>query len=167
MLNYSSNFKINIKDTPKNYILPNTNTRGSLPNRIVCKHSILMLLMFHSSCTLSSWRDRSNVQTKYLSFFFKPSQTKYFTLLRAPYRYKIARNQISFKRFFLKCSIVLFVNSSCSALELTHSYKHLFTISSSLSSLYTDLDTNMCKQNNILLSVPFMYSNYFLIKNYR
>lgn len=167
MLSYSSNFKMNIRGKTKNYISPSKTPGLKVSNRLVCKHSILMLLLFHSSRTASSWRDRSNIKVDSLVFFFKPSKIKYFTLLRAPYRYKIARNQISFKRFFLKCSIVLRVFTSSRSLRLNDSYCYLTSTSNALSSLYRDLDTNVCKQNNIVISVPFLYPNYFLIKNYK
>ena len=171
MLSYSSNFKMNTKDKKKKYITSSPTKTPVLDlkisNRLVCKHSILMLMMFHSSQAFSSWQGKSDISLDDIVFFFKPSKIKYFTLLRAPYRYKIARNQISFKRFFLKCSITLRVSSSMSALGLTNSYSCLNSVSKTLITLYSDLDTNICKQDNITTSVPFLYPNYFLIKNYR
>ena len=167
MLSYSSNFKMNIKGSNKTKYLTSYKTTNPTPNRLVCKHSILMLLMFHSPETFNSWRDRGDVRVDRLVFFFKPSKIKYFTLLRAPYRYKIARNQMSFKRFFLKCSITLWVLTEKPFLRLNNSYNYLTSTSKALSSLYCDLDTNVCKQDNITISVPFIYPNYFCIKNYK
>jgi hypothetical protein len=160
---------MNIKGGNKTkYFIPyNRSTNNSTSNRLVCKHSILMLLMFHSPETFNSWQGRSDVRVNNLVFFFKPSKIRYFTLLRAPYRYKIARNQISFKRFFLKCSIILQVLAERPFLRLSNSYSYLTVTSEALVALYRDLDTNVCKQDNITISVPFIYPNYFCIKNYK
>lgn len=167
MLSYSSNFKMNIKGNKKpTYLIP-YKSANLASNRLICKHSILMLLMFHNPETLNSWRGGANVRVDRLVFFFKPSKISYFTLLRAPYRYKIARNQLSFRRFFLKCSVILHVLSKKPFLHLNNSYNYLTTTSNILSTLYRDLDTNICKQDKIVISVPFVYPNYFLIKNYK
>ena len=133
-LDYSSNFKINlgIRTKPKltqgNYKTPSTITKSSSTkptSRVVCKHSIIMLMLFHKYNSLALLNKNLPVNIKSLAFFFKMPKQKYFTLLRAPYRYKIARNQLLFKRFFIKCSIVLYIAKTESTLPLINSYTPL------------------------------------------
>ena len=134
-LDYSSNFKINLGIRTKlkinqqsNYKVSRVSKRANVvrpTSRIVCKHSIIMLMLFHKYNSLPLLNKNLPVNIKSLVFFFKASKQKYFTLLRAPYRYKIARNQLLFKRFFVKCSIVLYITKTKSALPLTNSYSPL------------------------------------------
>lgn len=174
-LDYSSNFKINMQNIQPqqldNTIYQVSNTRKKLKptgaaNRVICKHSILMLMLFHKYNNLNYLRTESNFNITNLSFFFKPSKSKYFTLLRAPYRYKIARNQLVFKRFFFKCSVGLKLRTKQSRLPLNSSFGPLLTLDKTITNLYSDLDTNICTQDNLVLSLPFTYVNFFKIKNY-
>lgn len=174
-LDYSSNFKINLglqsrsKITPNNYKtskMLKIASKTRVTSRIVCKHSIIMLMLFHKYNSLALLNKNLPVSIKSLVFFFKASKQKYFTLLRAPYRYKIARNQLLFKRFFVKCSIILYVTKSQPVLPLTNSYLPLWSLDKTLATLYSDLDTNICTQNKVNLLIPFSYKNFLLIKNY-
>lgn len=174
-LDYSSNFKINLgirtklKTNQYNYRVSKLLKQSSVTkptSRIVCKHSIIMLMLFHKYNSLTLLNKNLPVNIKSLVFFFKASKQKYFTLLRAPYRYKIARNQLLFKRFFVKCSIVLQVTKTKAMLPLVNSYVPLWSLDKTLVTLYSDLDTNICTQNKINLLIPFSYKNFFLIKNY-
>ena len=174
-LDYSSNFKINLglrsrlKPTQNNYKVSKmlkTSSSIKTTSRIVCKHSIIMLMLFHKYNSLALLNKNLPVNIKSLVFFFKASKQKYFTLLRAPYRYKIARNQILFKRFFVKCSIVLHITKTKPTLPLINSYSPLWALDKTLAALYSDLDTNICTQNKINLLIPFSYKNFLLIKNY-
>jgi hypothetical protein len=133
MLDYSSNFKMNVKDKSNNTNLEKYKMSSSLckfkkiqnTSRIICKHSILMLMLFHKYNSLGHTLKDANLSVNKLTFFFKPSKSKYFTLLRAPYRYKIARNQLVFKRFFVRCSIILKLHNINTGLPLVNSYKNL------------------------------------------
>ena len=133
-LDYSSNFKINLGTRTKSKLTSNNyktskllkGASGAKPtSRIVCKHSIIMLMLFHKYNSLTLLNKDLPVNIKSLVFFFKTPKQKYFTLLRAPYRYKIARNQLLFKRFFVKCSIVLCITKTESTLPLINSYAPL------------------------------------------
>lgn len=174
-LDYSSNFKVNLKGSKKQkkiykkYQLAKTFNQPQklLPSpRVVCKHAILMLMHFHNNGNIIRSNRSSFLQVESLSFLFKKTKKKYFTLLRAPYRYKIARNQILFKRFFFRCIILLKVATTTKYLKLVSSHNSLLALDQTLTTLYTDLDTNMCIQNKVKLSLPFTYTNFFLIKNY-
>ena len=175
-LDYSSNFKINLTENKlanpvfRSYKVSKKVKQAQIAphaSRIVCKHAIFMLMHLHNNANLLMANRSSAAQVETLSFFFKPSKSKYFTLLRAPYRYKIARNQILFKRFFFRCSVVLRLACPSTSLSLKNSYRTLEALDSTLTALYKDLDTNICTQNRIQLSVPFSYTNFFLIKHYR
>lgn len=174
-LDYSSNFKINLKGdkalqkAEKAYMRAKQldENKKPLPTpRIICKHAIFMLMHLHNNGNIRMSNRNAAVIVQSLSFFFKPTKQKYFTLLRAPYRYKIARNQLLFKRFFFRCSILLKVSAPHNKLKIVNSYQSLWAIDSTLTSLYTDLDTNVCTQNKVQISIPFSYTNFLSIKNY-
>lgn len=153
---------------PKEYLQPHYKVIQSpvIINQIVCKHSIIMLLLFHQSQITDKQQNKTLVGINKCSFFFKKSKIKYFTLLRAPYRYKIARNQIMFKRFFFRCSLIVELPNLYTYLPLKTSTNNLKKISLFFEDLYQDLSTNICIQNNVITSVPFQYTNFFILKNY-
>ena len=45
---------------------------------------------------------------KKIIFYIKPLKKKTITYLRAPYRYKLARNQVTFNRYFITCRILIY-----------------------------------------------------------
>jgi len=175
-LNYSSNFKIKHETTKKqpDYIIPKRtykrqnsystiNPVGTTP-RILCKHAIFILMDFLVS---NKGYQRNKDVLSSCTFSIKPTKSKRFTLLRAPYRYKIARNQIEFKRFYIKFSLTLKVTSEYNKLILSNSLIDLNTISSSLNVIYSDLDTNICNQTYITMYIPFSFTNFFKLNNYK
>lgn len=137
-----------------------------ITRRIMCRHSILMLMGLHSPHNPECGMKKVSTNVSKCSFFFKPSKSKYYTLLRAPYRYKIARNKIGFKRFFFKCSVVFKLKNKYAALPLNNSFEPLITLNKSLMNMYSDLDTNICTQDNVVITLPFKHVNFFKIKNY-
>jgi len=132
-LDYSSNFKISCKrdkerrERRRRYVrakrlrLRLARPRNSF--RLACKHSLFLLSRWHRRGIVNSYGRAPNIRVSSFAFFYKPTQRKRFVLLRAPYRYKIARNPIMFKRFFVKCVISLTVKSKLGAVRLLNSYK--------------------------------------------
>lgn len=49
---------------------------------------------------------------KKIIFYVKPLKKKTITYLRAPYRYKLARNQVTFNRYFVTCQVIIYSTSS-------------------------------------------------------
>lgn len=175
-LNYSSNFKIKQTAIKKqfDYITPKRtdkrqnsysiiNPVGFTP-RVLCKHAIFILMNFLVSN--SGYKINKDILSS-CTFSIKPTKSKRFTLLRAPYRYKIARNQIEFKRFYIKFSLILKVISEYNKLILSNSLMDLNTLSSSLNAIYSDLDTNICNQTYVMVHIPFSFTNFFKLNNYK
>jgi len=109
-LNYSSNFKIL---GPKN------------SHWVFCKKFIGFLYL------INFFKNKSKLEKSYVDFwftnpvfFFKKTKQSLFLINRAPYRYKMARNQLTFSRYFFLFSFNLIlplqnlkflINSDCSA----------------------------------------------------
>lgn len=51
--------------------------------------------------------DSSDFLFKKLIFYIRPLKKKTITYLKAPYRYKLARNQVTFSRYFVTCQIII------------------------------------------------------------
>ena len=74
-LNYISNFN------------PNISNNKILKKKIFCKNFIIFLLF------LNFFKNNK------ISIFFKPTFKKSFDILKAPYRFKMSKNQLYFSRF--------------------------------------------------------------------
>ena len=65
-------------------------------------------LNFYLKKKISNYNTSSDFLFKKLIFYIKPLKKKTITYLRAPYRYKLARNQVTFSRYFVTCQIVFY-----------------------------------------------------------
>jgi hypothetical protein len=174
ILDYTTNFKISQNFKKKNkknkILLKNKKLQsksikkklGSLP--LLCKNTLYFLLFISSN--LESFSDNSYISLISCRFFLKKPNIKYYTLLRAPYRYKIARSQIQFKRFNASCFLKFKYNHVPEILNIKSSIIDLFNILNSLSSLYNDINTNMCNQNYSIVYLNYSFKNFFIFKNF-
>lgn len=86
-----SNIKINLLDERKNFF---TNSSFFV---------ILLFLRYILKKKLAKFSKKENI--KKIFFFIKPFKKSTITYLRAPYRYKLARNQVTFSRYYLTVRI--------------------------------------------------------------
>ena len=85
---YLTNFKPNNFD-----IMSNTNKfKHFKKNRIICRNFFLFILL------LKYFNNKINSKS---CMWIKPLKQKNITLLRAPYRYKLSRQQITITRYFI------------------------------------------------------------------
>lgn len=102
MYNNINNIKINISYTtnfkPANFLYFNNLKifRNNNKNKIISRNFFLFLILLKYS--------NSNYNTD-TSIFVKPRYKKFITLLRAPYRYKLARHQFMFSRYYVLLTI--------------------------------------------------------------
>lgn len=92
---------------------------------------------------------------KKIIFFFKPFTKKVITYLRAPYRYKMARNQVLFSRFFINIRFIF-----------TQEKKYLFIDTSGLLHFVSICDGNLPYMTTNICNLT--YSRilfYFSVKN--
>jgi hypothetical protein len=67
-------------------------------NRIICRNFFLFLLLL-------KYFKKNNFFN--ISLFIKPFKKKLFTILRAPYRHKLTRHQLSLNRFKVTANVQL------------------------------------------------------------
>ncbi len=53
-------------------------------------------------------KTNKNLNFKKIFFLVRPFKKKTVTYLRAPYRYKLARNQVTFSRYYITCQLVFY-----------------------------------------------------------
>jgi len=148
-LNYTSNFKLDKSDI--------NSASKQYQNRVLSKNMIYFLLYFNKLCkTNDTYNNKVN-------FFFKPSKINSYTVLRAPYRYKISRNQIEIKRFNFICQNS-FVLKNYKNLNVT-SFSNIYEIANEVSSFFKDYSTNMCTQDKIKIRFSINFKDYFTFKN--
>lgn len=72
-------------------------------NQIFCKNFFMFLLLL---------KYKNNIFFQKSSIFIKPSKRKVYTILRSPYRHKLARHQISLKRYEIKSTIKMQIHKN-------------------------------------------------------
>jgi hypothetical protein len=174
ILDYTTNFRIsqNFKRSfKKNKNLLNFRKREKKNKSkkvgspaLLCKNTLYFLLLINNN--LGAFSENSYVSLISCFFFLKKPSIKYYTLLRAPYRYKIARSKIQFKRFNALCFLKFKYNNVASVLKIQSSFKDLTNTLSSLSNIYKDINTSMCNQNYSVISLDFSFKNFFIFKNF-
>lgn len=190
ILNYTTNFKVSQTfkrrrkkkkmKTLKMYLKPkflkkksNLKKKESIRAPILSCKSTLFFLLYINNNIYSYTPDEHYfdehpiIKLESCVFFLSSSFKKYYTLLRAPYRYKIARNQFQFKRFSVLCFLKFKVRQALPMLVLSSSFYDLFSILNILVSLYKDIDTNVCNQNYSIVYLHFSFKNYFFFKNFQ
>jgi hypothetical protein len=79
-------------------------------NRILCRNFFLFLLL------LKYLKKKNNFNN---TVFIKPFKKKLYTILRAPYRHKLARHQFSLDRFKIISRIELPINNNIIINQIT------------------------------------------------
>jgi len=99
------------------------------------------------------------------SIFVKPKKKKSIVVLRAPYRYKLARLNLAFSRHYI--SVCIKVNNpslKTNFLEYTHlNMGHQIKFVKTLSNVF---DTNMLHQHKAKISFNCVSKKNFLLKNF-
>jgi len=135
-LNYISNFNFNIS---KNNVLK---------KKIFCKNFIIFLMFLN-------FFNKNKV-----SIMYKPKLRKSFDVLRAPYRFKMSKNQLYFSRFHIVVSFFFIKN-----INIISNYNLIYFYSNILK-FFQKFEVNICIQNSIKVYFKFKYEKNFFI-NYK
>lgn len=152
-LKYVSNFSPNFLLKP--YLLRTKRTDGNISEgkkhqllKITCKNFILFILLLKSVF-------RSNC----IRFFIKPKQSSIYNILRAPYKNKISRHQLTLSRFFFTVSMLINLSDNIRANDITK----VALITHELKQLYLFFESNICFQHSSKMTFDFFLNNYFFI----
>ena len=127
----------------------NINGVNTISKKIFCKNFILFLLFINF------------LQFYKLSIFIKPKFKRNFTLLNAPYRYKLSKSQFFFSRFHILINFNFVINTTVQSLNnIILLYKNLFFF-------LKKFNINLCHQDYLKIFFKFNFKKNFLIKNYK
>lgn len=151
-LHYITNFKPKLELFKQNKLLfkgiRDTN------NQILCRNLFLFFLFLK---TITKQK-QSNV-----TIFIKPKKQQHFTVLRAPYRYKLGRNQYGVSRYFIVATFCL-----CLLRDIKSSnINHIIYFIKLCKQFYPWFETNICFQHRCVLFLTFKYANWFKLLNYK
>ena len=124
-------------------------------NHVICRNFFLFFL-FLKYCYKKSY-------FKKMSVFIKPRHSNLFTLLRAPYRYKLGRHQLTTSRYTVLCSFTL---SKHIVVNLNKT-NQLIVFLKICKNFYPWFESNICYQHIVFIHLVINYKNNFLIKNYK
>lgn len=122
-------------------------------NQILCRNLFLFLYFL---------KNINNKHVNTVSFFIKPTNNNIFTVLRAPYRYKLGRYQYTTSRFIINCTF--FILLGVSVIVKPNQMLDYITM---CKQFYPFFETNLCYQHKVLIKTLFFFKNNFLIKNYK
>lgn len=123
--------------------------------RIVCKNFILFLLLFN-------YFKINNIFYK-VCFFFKPKYKTITTLLRAPYRYKLSRDQLKFCRYHILCSFRFFEKLN---FFFFSNFNDVFIFIQLFLKIFPNFESNLCFQQKLSLHFFFFFKDNFLLEQY-
>ncbi len=136
-LNYYSNFRICLK---------------SKKHLVFCKKFLSFLYLFNF-IFLKNFNFEKNKIFFYTSFFFKKKKQRLFVILRAPYKNKLSRNQLTISRYFYNFNLYFCLNKNIKI----NSLKNFFYFFNSLRSFFYFFESNIC-----FLHSYKIFFNFFL-----
>ena len=125
------------------------NTKNLTSKKILCKNFIIFILFLNF------------FKFSQLSIFVKPNFKKKFTILNAPYRYKLSKSSFFFSRFNILLVIKIHFDTYIKSMSsLIVFYKNLFL-------LFKKFDINLCHQDYLKIFFKIKFKTNFLISNYK
>lgn len=121
--------------------------------RIICRNFFLFILLIKYN--------KNKIFSK-SSFFIKPLKRNLQTILRAPYRHKLTRHQLTLIRYNIICKIVL----NTKRLIKIKKFKDLLKIVKTLNSYNNWIESNIISNNKIKFYFNFFYKNNFILNNF-
>lgn len=142
LTNFNPNFFLKPGNLNKNY--------SSSSEKINCKNFILFILLLKYI-----FKKRNNN----VSIFVKPKKSNLYNILRAPYKNKMARHQISFSRFFFNVTVKLDLENNVVFNNIPNLTSFLFF----LKNFYSFFESNVCFQHKSSINFKFNLNNFFFI----
>lgn len=147
-LQYITNFQPNSNIE----VLTKVNSSGIVKNnKIFCKNFIIFIILMRRLFG-------KNTPT----VFIKPTYSNTYNILRAPYKNKISKHQISLSRFFIvvKFKLKLFNNI------FLKNFTNLFNIIKFLKNFYSFFETNITYQHRSIIIFFFNLDDFFILDKY-
>lgn len=146
--NLITNFKPNI--FRKTYNFKNLKTTKK---QIYCKNFFLyLLLMKYNSLIFNS----SNL-------YLKKHKKKVFTILRSPYRHKLARHQICVNRYHINHSIKINLKN----IIFFNNWKKIIFFFNYIKKINLIFESNIIYTTNVCISIPIKFNVNFLKDNFK
>jgi hypothetical protein len=142
-LKYITNFNPNFLIKPSN-LNKNSNSVG----KINCKNFILFILLI-----------KTIFKNEKIKFFVNPKKSSIYNILRAPYKNKMSKHQLTFNRFYFNISILLNLKKEVVFKNLRSVYEFLFF----LKNFYSFFESNVCFQHKSKINFFFHLNNFFLL----
>lgn len=151
-MSYITNFKPQILEISKTDFFVFQKLKKN--NHILCRNFFLFFL-YLKYCY-------SNKIVKNVSIFVKPFYKNTFTILRAPYRYKLGRYQYTLSRYFVLCSFQFTTQSLV--------FENMINIINFLKlckNFYPWFESNLCYQHSVKIRFTGVLNSFFNFKNYK
>lgn len=147
-INYITNFK------PSSQISENfTFSYKNKKNTIICKNFLAFMYLINYL-----QKKKNNIK-----IFLKPTSSNLETLLRAPYRHKISRHQITFSRYFFLITFKIPLNFTVNVVN----FNQLIFFINELKWYFIFFESNICYTHNCKIKFNFFYDDFFKIMNYK
>jgi hypothetical protein len=152
-ITYTTNFKPNtFVDLNKIIVEKNFKNFKKIGHFIKCKNFIVFIILLR-------YLNSSNK----IKFFVKPAFSNTITLLRAPYKNKISRHQLSVSRYFILITFSLNNELPLPLLNLNQ----LIYLNKEFLNFMLFFETNIIYKHQIKIFAFFNFKNFFFIKNYK
>lgn len=143
-LHYITNFKPqNINLNTNIFLFQNIRNKQ---NQIICRNLFLFFLFLKSI---------NKQQQSSVSIFIKPKKNPHFTVLRAPYRYKLARYQYGVNRYYIVATFFLTLYKDF----ICNNINQIFYFLNICRKFYPWFETNICFQHRCVLFITFNFSH--------
>lgn len=143
--NLITNFKPNLNFNQKTLKFYKKN-----PTQIYCKIFFIYIILIK----YKNFFKKSNI-------FIKKQIKNTHTILRSPYRHKLARHQLFFNRYLIYSKIKIKLNCI-----IFKDIKNLFIFIKKLKKVKFFFESNVIYINNIKIVFTFRYVNNFFLKNF-
>lgn len=141
----SSNLITNFKP----YTSININKIKKNDKQIYCKNFLMYLILL---------KYKNNIFIK-SNIHIKKYKKKIYTILRSPYRHKLARHQIALNRYNINFSTYIKINSD---LKIKN-FKKLLSFLKILKNFSNLFESNLIYTTNMFFSIPIKYNKIFKI----
>jgi hypothetical protein len=98
-----------------------------------------------------------------IKIFIKPLKNSLQTILRAPYRHKLTKHQLTFSRYNVLVSISILIKNSNNFNQISNV---VYSVNN-IKKYYTNIETNICNLNKIKIFFTFKLKNFFEMVNYK
>ena len=153
-ISYSTNFKPSFNNTileKQPYFFKKL--RGK--NHVLCRNFFLFFL-YLKYCYNKNYFSS-------ISLFIKPRYFQTYTVLRAPYRYKLGRYQFTTSRYYVLCSFKLNIQNKLAFFSTTQ----IASFIKLCKNFYPWFESNLCYQHRVFLSFSARINSLFFFKNYK